>query len=50
MIYPISTKTPADIFIDCKYLETLLTSNTNKDIDGDDLCNQLQVAAVTRRL
>ena len=32
---------------DCKHLESS-TLNTNKDIDADDLCNELQVVA--RRL
>ena len=47
MIYPISTKkkTPADILTDCKYLETSLPHNTNKDIDADGLCSELQEVA-----
>ena len=41
----INKETPADILTDCKHFETSLTHNANKDIDADDLCNEIQVVA-----
>ena len=45
----INKKTPADILTDCKHLEKSLMNNTNKDIDNDDLCNELCKVCVTIR-
>ncbi|XP_071052633.1 uncharacterized protein [Onthophagus taurus] len=47
-IFNLKDKNEADILMQCKKFESALTHNSCKDIDGEDLCWELQ--SVSRRL